>query len=254
MFGRCVCFLVSTQDEGYTPSPEQKAAEKIPVTEECASGVQHPVRLRSSPIKQPDCPSEIVTVRDLTKRFDHFTAVDNIHFGVESGTIFGFLGPNGSGKTTTIRMLCGLLAPTAGSMQVAGYDVVAWPHAVKPHIGYMSQKFSLYDDLSVEENLDFFAGVYGLSRAERRLQKQWVLEITGLGAQRRTLTRSLAGGWKQRLALGCAVLHTPQVLFLDEPTSGVDPLSRRRFILRRSCSWMNRLPESILFPGGASGS
>ncbi len=170
-----------------------------------------------------------VEVRDLTKRFGAFTAVDRVTFGVEPGEIFGFLGPNGAGKTTTIRMLSGLLEPTSGTGRVAGHDIHAESEAVKQKIGYMSQLFSLYGDLTVEENIAFFAGLYGVAgdRLERR--RAWVLAMAGLEDQRRQLTAELSLGWKQRLALGCAVLHEPPILFLDEPTSGVDPVSRRNF-------------------------
>ena len=170
-----------------------------------------------------------VSVSDLTKKFGDFTAVDQVSFRVKEGEIFGFLGPNGSGKTTTIRMLCGLLSPTSGTGTVAGRDILTQQTAIKPEIGYMSQKFSLYSDLTVEENLDFYAGVYGLRNSRLESRKRWALEMAGLTGRERVLTRDLSGGWKQRLALGCAVLHEPSVLFLDEPTSGVDPISRRTF-------------------------
>ncbi|OZA28836.1 MAG: multidrug ABC transporter ATP-binding protein [Hydrogenophilales bacterium 17-64-11] len=170
-----------------------------------------------------------VEVRDLTRRFGDFVAVDRVSLSVETGQVFGFLGPNGAGKSTTIRMLCGLLLPSSGAGRVAGFDIMTESETIKRHIGYMSQKFSLYDDLSVEENIDFFAGIYNVPRARRSERKDWVLDMAGLADKRNSLTRSLAGGWKQRLALGCAVLHEPPILFLDEPTSGVDPLSRRQF-------------------------
>ncbi|HUW26376.1 MAG TPA: ABC transporter ATP-binding protein [Gallionella sp.] len=170
-----------------------------------------------------------VEVHDLTRKFGDFVAVDHVSLSVKAGQVFGFLGPNGAGKSTTIRMLCGLLLPSSGSGQVAGFDIMTESETIKRHIGYMSQKFSLYDDLSVEENIDFFSGIYNVPRATRRERKDWVLEMAGLADKRDNLTRSLAGGWKQRLALGCAVLHEPPILFLDEPTSGVDPLSRRQF-------------------------
>ena len=170
-----------------------------------------------------------VEVRDLTRRFGDFVAVDRVSLNVETGEVFGFLGPNGAGKSTTIRMLCGLLLPSSGAGRVAGFEIMTESETIKRHIGYMSQKFSLYDDLSVEENIDFFAGIYNVPRARRRERKDWVLDMAGLADKRDSLTRSLAGGWKQRLALGCAVLHEPPILFLDEPTSGVDPLSRRQF-------------------------
>ena len=170
-----------------------------------------------------------VSIAGLTKRFGDMTAVDNVSFTVRQGEIFGFLGPNGSGKTTTIRMLCGLLAPTAGTGTVAGHDIVRQQRKIKPHIGYMSQKFSLYNDLTVEENLDFYAGIYGVPTSRRTARKQWVLAMAGLIGREHLRICALSGGWKQRLALGCAVLHEPRVLFLDEPTSGVDPISRRAF-------------------------
>ena len=170
-----------------------------------------------------------VEVENLVKRFGDFTAVDNISFQTRTGEVFGFLGPNGSGKSTTIRILCGLLHPTSGRAMVAGYDVVESPELIRRKIGYMSQKFSLYADLTVLENLRFYAGMYGVSAAELRGRIDWALEMAGLRGRESSLTGTLAGGWKQRLALGCAVLHRPPILFLDEPTSGVDPLSRRLF-------------------------
>lgn len=173
--------------------------------------------------------SEAVSVRNLTKVFGKFTAVDRVSFEVRKGEIFGFLGPNGAGKTTTIKMLAGLLVPTSGGGRVAGFDIAAEPEAIKRRIGYMSQLFSLYGDLTVEENITFFSGLNGVARARRPERREWVLETAGLKEHRRRLTRDLPLGWKQRLALGCAVLHEPPILFLDEPTSGVDPLSRRRF-------------------------
>jgi ABC-2 type transport system ATP-binding protein len=165
----------------------------------------------------------------LVKRFGDFTAVDNVTLQVSKGEIFGFLGPNGAGKSTTIRILCGLLGPTSGQAVVAGYDVATDPEAVKLRIGYMSQKFSLYDDLTVEENLDFFSGIYGVPKALRASRKAYALEMAGISARRGDITRLLSGGWKQRLALGCAILHEPPIIFLDEPTSGVDPIARRSF-------------------------
>ncbi|HEU0295542.1 MAG TPA: ATP-binding cassette domain-containing protein [Anaerolineales bacterium] len=170
-----------------------------------------------------------VNVSELTKKFGDFTAVDQISFRVKEGEIFGFLGPNGSGKTTTIRMLCGLLPPTSGAGTVAGRDILTQQSSIKPEIGYMSQKFSLYNDLTVEENLDFYAGVYGLRNSRLETRKRWALEMAGLTGRERAMTRDLSGGWKQRLALGCSILHEPSILFLDEPTSGVDPISRRTF-------------------------
>ena len=165
----------------------------------------------------------------LTKRFGAFTAVDRLSMSVGQGEIFGFLGANGAGKSTAIRMLCGLLAPTEGTGRVLGIDVARDPEGVKRSIGYMSQRFSLYDDLSVLQNLRFFGGVYGLRGARARERERWAIEIANLTGKEHRLTRELPGGWKQRLALACAVLHEPRVVFLDEPTSGVDPISRRRF-------------------------
>ncbi len=170
-----------------------------------------------------------VETHDLVKRFGDFIAVDHVTLQVGRGEIFGFLGPNGAGKSTTIRMLCGLLLPTSGSATVGGLDVMRESEAIKQHIGYMSQKFSLYDDLTVEENIDFFSGIYGVPRARRPERKAYVLKMAGIEERRSTLTRLLSGGWKQRLALGCAILHEPPILFLDEPTSGVDPIARRTF-------------------------
>lgn len=170
-----------------------------------------------------------VVVRDLERRFGNFIAVNRISFEVATGEIFGFLGPNGSGKSTTIRMLCGILAPTGGTGTVAGYDIRAEAEQIKAHIGYMSQKFSLYEDLTVEENIDFYSGIYRIPRERRRARKDWVLDMAGLTAHCHARTAILSGGWKQRLALGCAILHEPPIIFLDEPTSGVDPISRRQF-------------------------
>jgi ABC-2 type transport system ATP-binding protein len=170
-----------------------------------------------------------VEVRDLTRTFGDFVAVDHVTFDVHEGEIFGFLGPNGAGKTTTIRMLAGLLAPSAGEGRVAGLDVRTDAERIKERIGYMSQLFSLYADLTVEENIAFFAGLYDVTGRRFTERRDWVLEMSGLGDQRRRMTGDLPLGWKQRLALGCAVLHEPPILFLDEPTSGVDPVSRRNF-------------------------
>ncbi len=170
-----------------------------------------------------------IVVDGLVKRFGRFTAVDHLNFQIHRGEIFGLLGPNGSGKSTTIRMLCGLLTPTQGNARVVGYDVSSQAEEVRQHIGYMSQKFSLYNDLRVIENLHFFAGLYGVKGALLSERIAWALRMAGLSGGEHRLTGELPGGWKQRLALGCAVLHRPQVLFLDEPTAGVDPLSRRDF-------------------------
>ncbi len=170
-----------------------------------------------------------VEVENLTKCFGDFCAVDHVSFAVGRGEIFGFLGPNGAGKSTTIRILCGLLSPSGGRALVGGFDVAAEPETIRKNIGYMSQKFSLYDDLRVEENIDFFSGIYGVPRHLRAERKEYVLRMAGLLDRRDSLTRVLSGGWKQRLALGCAILHEPAILFLDEPTSGVDPIARRAF-------------------------
>jgi ABC-2 type transport system ATP-binding protein len=170
-----------------------------------------------------------VRMENLTKRFGDFVAVDSISLEVKRGEIFGFLGPNGAGKSTTIRILCGLLAPTAGKAWVAGFDVATQPEEIKRNIGYMSQKFSLYDDLKVGENIEFFGGVYGVSPKDLPARRDYVLKMAVLEDKRDSPTRSLSGGWKQRLALGCAILHQPPILFLDEPTSGVDPIARRAF-------------------------
>ena len=170
-----------------------------------------------------------VEIKELVKSFGSFTAVDHISLKVKKGEIFGFLGPNGAGKSTTIRMLCAILMPTAGEGRVGGFDIYREPEKIKQNIGYMSQKFSLYEDLTVEENLDFYSGIYRLSKKTKAERKEWALEMASLKDRRNSLTQTLAGGWKQRLALGCAILHQPSILFLDEPTSGVDPLSRRHF-------------------------
>jgi len=170
-----------------------------------------------------------VEVRELTRTFGTFTAVDRVTFDVREGEIFGFLGPNGAGKTTTIKMLAGLLAPASGTGIVAGLDIRTQAERVKQLIGYMSQLFSLYADLTVEENIAFFAGLYEVKGPRLVERRDWVLEMAGLTQHRRRMTGELSLGWKQRLALGCAVLHQPPILFLDEPTSGVDPLSRRNF-------------------------
>jgi ABC-2 type transport system ATP-binding protein len=170
-----------------------------------------------------------IDVRGLTRRFGAFVAVDDLSFDVKQGEIFGFLGANGAGKSTTIRMLCGLLKPTSGTALVGGIDVSRNPEGVKRAIGYMSQKFSLYELLTVDQNIAFFGGIYGLSGERFAARRKFVLEMAGLQGRENTLTRELPGGWRQRLALGCAILHEPRIVFLDEPTGGVDPLSRRRF-------------------------
>lgn len=174
-------------------------------------------------------PTYSVEVQDITRRFGPFVAVDHISFKVEDGEIFGFLGANGAGKTTTIRMLCGLLLPTSGQARVEGYDIYTQTHEIKQVIGYMSQKFSLYDDLTVSENLAFYGGIYGLGRAELDKAVQNAMSTIDLSPFMNKLTRDMPVGWKQRLALTCAILHKPRILFLDEPTGGVDPISRREF-------------------------
>jgi ABC-2 type transport system ATP-binding protein len=175
---------------------------------------------------QPDL---AVKAENLERRFGDFVAVDRVSFQVPQGEIFGFLGPNGAGKSTTIRMLTGLLAPSRGMGWVGGLDIRTQGEAVKEIIGYMSQKFSLYEDLTVEQNLDFYGGIYRIPKEKKAARKAWALEMAGLTGRQKDLTRELAGGWRQRLALGAAILHEPRILFLDEPTSGVDPISRRNF-------------------------
>jgi len=173
--------------------------------------------------------SEAIYVKDLKKRFGRFAAVDGISFSVNRGEIFGFLGPNGAGKSTTIRMLCGIIAPTSGSGRVAGHDIFSEPEKIKHSIGYMSQKFSLYEDMTPFENIRFYLGVYNLPTEQWEDRIEWVLDMTRLHDVRHRITRELPPGWRQRLALGCALLHRPEILFLDEPTSGVDPITRRHF-------------------------
>ncbi len=206
-----------------SPSLEDVFVALLPETPVAASSVsaaaETPVNAGGSAIE----------VKELGKRFGKFTAVDRVSFTVRRGEIFGFLGPNGSGKTTLIKMLCGLLAPSAGRATVAGIEIGTDARALRERIGYMSQRFSLYEDMSVGENLDFFAGVYQVPRAKLAARRDWALQLIGLQGDEARLTHTLSGGLKQRLALACAVLHEPQVLFLDEPTAGVDPLSRRRF-------------------------
>ncbi len=170
-----------------------------------------------------------IEVNNLTKKFGDFISVDNISFTVEKGEVFGFLGANGAGKSTTIRMLCGIISPTSGDAIVGGSSIKNQPEQVKQTIGYMAQKFSLYNDLTVEENINFFGGIYGLSNSKLEERKKWVLSIADLTGKEKLLTDSLPGGIKQRLALGTAVIHKPEIVFLDEPTSGVDPISRRNF-------------------------
>ena len=198
---------------GGDPSAPLRVRELNEIPRRLVSGVEPPA----------------VSLNQLTKRFGDFTAVDRVSLTVPRGQIFGFLGPNGAGKSTTIRMLCGILTPTSGAGRVAGFDITSQPELIKENIGYMSQRFSLYEDLTVEENIAFYAGVYRLPAAKRRERTEWGIEMAGLTDRRSSNAGQLSGGWRQRLALGCAILHEPPIVFLDEPTSGVDPLSRRKF-------------------------
>jgi len=182
-----------------------------------------------APIAEGDRGEVTINASELTRKFGDFTAVDRVSFEVRRGQIFGLLGPNGSGKTTTIRMLCGLLQPNSGTASVLKQDMTVSPHTIRSRMGYMSQRFSLFRDLTVDENINFYGGIYGLSGALLKERKEWVLDMAGLHGRERTLARELSGGWKQRLALGCTIIHNPEVIFLDEPTAGVDPLSRRFF-------------------------
>jgi len=178
---------------------------------------------------QAKTPEIAVQVKELEKKFGDFTAVNRINFAVKRGEIFGFLGPNGAGKSTTIRMLCGIIPPTSGDGTVGGFDIVKERAQIKEHIGYMSQKFSLYDDLTVEENIAFYSGIYKIPPRERKERADKVIKLADIEPFRTRLTRTISGGWKQRLALGCALLHRPTIIFLDEPTSGVDPITRANF-------------------------
>ena len=171
----------------------------------------------------------VISVRDLTKKFGNFTAVDNISFDVEKGEIFGFLGANGAGKTTAMRMLCGLSFPTSGTGSVAGFDVMTEAEEIKSHIGYMSQRFSLYNDLTIWENMMLFAGIYGMSKKDSEQRALWLLERLNFMSERDTVVGSLPLGWKQKLSFVIATIHKPEVIFLDEPTGGVDPITRRQF-------------------------
>ncbi|MBI2354204.1 MAG: ABC transporter ATP-binding protein [Deltaproteobacteria bacterium] len=213
---------------GGTTSLEELVIERISGETSPASAIVGFHRI-PHPLPEGEGAHPAVSLDRLTKRFDHFTAVDAISLTVPKGQVFGFLGPNGAGKSTTIRMLCGILSPTSGSGSVAGFDISREPERIKENIGYMSQRFSLYEDLTVEENIAFYAGVYRLPAARRRARSEWVIAMAGLSERRTSLAGELSGGWRQRLALGCAILHEPPIVFLDEPTSGVDPLSRRRF-------------------------
>ena len=188
-----------------------------------------PIELHLDTIPPAISSKNAVEIKDLTKTFNGFVAVDNISLEVKKGEIFGFIGPNGAGKSTTIRMLCGLLTPTNGHGHVIGYDLFTQSEKIKSHIGYMSQKFSLYNDLTVEENLDFYAGIYKVPKKKIGKRKKWLLDVIDLSDQLDNLTLHLPTGWKQKLALACCLLHTPSLIFLDEPTSGVDPINRRKF-------------------------
>ncbi len=185
-----------------------------------------PRTLTASPPAQAEAP---IVVNGLTKRFGSFLAVDNVSFSVNSGEVFGWLGPNGAGKTTTIRMLLGLMKPTSGQASVLGFNPATQTKAMQAKVGYMSQQFTLYNDLTARENIRFYGRVYGLPADELRQRQAEIIQMAGLEGRENTLTRDLSGGWKQRLALGCAIVHHPQVVFLDEPTAGVDPNSRREF-------------------------
>lgn len=211
-----VSVLARTSPEGSGPSARDHGEDGLENVE-------------PAPSRTEAANGQAVVVTDLTRRFGSFVAVNSVSFDVPKGEIFGFLGPNGAGKSTTIRMLCGLLEPTEGDGQVAGYDIRKEPEAIKRHIGYMSQKFSLYEDLTVEENLNFYGGIYGIDGMLLKRKKAWAMDMAGLAGHRKSLTSILSGGVKQRLALACALMHEPPIIFLDEPTSGVDPISRRRF-------------------------
>ncbi len=209
------------------PSLEDVFVSIMPRTEDRDREGEIPISLPRNTPRPGRSPA--VSVEDLTRRFGDFVAVNRVSFEVSPGEIFGFLGPNGAGKSTVIRMLCGLLRPSEGTGTVAGFDIRTQAESIKRRIGYMSQRFSLYEDLTVEENIDFYGGIYGLGGKRLGDRKDWAVAMAGLNDLRRSPTAVLSGGWKQRLAMACAVLHEPPILFLDEPTSGVDPLSRRRF-------------------------
>ena len=170
-----------------------------------------------------------ISIKNLTKQFGDFTAVNDLSFDIPKGKIFGFLGPNGSGKSTTIRMICGVLRPTSGEGKVLGYDLVKESENIKQNIGYMSQKFSLYEDLTVEENLEFYGNIYMIPKDKLEQRKKELIQMANLKGKEKSLAGTLSGGWKQRLALGCSLIHNPSLLVLDEPTAGVDPVSRREF-------------------------
>jgi ABC-2 type transport system ATP-binding protein len=185
---------------------------------------------RSNPAQAPvPAGNDPVVAEELTKRFGSFTAVDRVSFRIHPGEVFGWLGPNGAGKTTTIRMMLGLIQPSSGTLSVLGFNPVTQAKTMQAHVGYMSQLFTLYNDLTARENIRFYGRVYGLKRADQARRQEEILQMAGLEGREDTLTANLSGGWKQRLALGCAIVHNPQVVFLDEPTAGVDPISRREF-------------------------
>ena len=234
--------LFLTAPDVELPKIEKELAEREVTIEDCSEVeptmddafmflLQDGGKVKKSwiPFRYSDVGGKAVVVSGITKKFGDFTAVDNVSFEVERGTVFGLLGPNGAGKTTIIKMLCGLFPPTSGRAIVGGYDIATHSRLVKGRIGYMSQLFSLYPDLTVEQNLDFYGSICGLGSKEKKIKKEWVIELAGLQGRGDYLTRELAGGWKQKLALGCAVMSQPVVLFLDEPTSGVDPVGRAEF-------------------------
>jgi ABC-2 type transport system ATP-binding protein len=229
--------LVTPEFQKATPSLEDVFVSMMGdrQTEENKTSIEDPDLFPSAggspalPEKESAPPGPAVAVKDLTRDFGSFRAVDRISFSVQKGEIFGFIGPNGAGKSTTIRMLCGLLSPSSGRGRVAGFDIGTQPEKIKQHIGYMSQKFSLYEDLTVGENIRFYGGIYGLAGKQMARRRDWAVDMAGLAGHENSLTAVLSAGWKQRLALACAILHEPPIIFLDEPTSGVDPVSRRRF-------------------------
>ena len=212
-----------------SPSLEDVFVTRLTGLEEKPASQSAPDNSVNTLIKEDNQIEIAIEVSDLTRKFDDFTAVDRVSFEVKRGEIFGLLGPNGSGKTTTIRMITGLLAPTSGSAHVLGQDMSREADVAQAKMGYMSQKFSLFSDLTVEENINLYGGLYGLSASLLAERKKWVLDMAGLRGKEKVLPSELSGGWKQRLALGCTIIHSPEVIFLDEPTAGVDPLSRRSF-------------------------
>ncbi|MFC2016747.1 ATP-binding cassette domain-containing protein, partial [Chloroflexota bacterium] len=212
-----------------TPGMEDVFVTRLAGLEEKPATQSAPSASVESVIKESDRGQITVKVSDLTRKFGDFTAVDHVNFDVTQGEIFGLLGPNGSGKTTTIRMITGLLVPTSGSAQVLGQDMAVEADAAQAKMGYMSQKFSLFQDLTVEENINLYGGLYGLPASLLEERRNWVIDMAGLRGKEKVMAHELSGGWRQRLALGCTILHSPEVIFMDEPTAGVDPLSRRSF-------------------------